>query len=528
MKKTRRDFLKVSTASAVGLWSSQTFAGGEEESFSLSPFQINEGLLSVEAHRDAEFIGQKRITDFEGDVDIPVEGTYFRVAPGTKSISDRNYKHFFDGDAYLYSLEVSKEGVFLKAKFIDTPERKREQRSGRQIYSEFGTSAPGLIKLKKNSPGINVIPWQDTLLCLSDTSPPTAIDMSDFSYLGEYNFSNTLSGGVTFTAHPKKDPRSGLFYAYGITRSLSPNLEIYEIDPRIDQSKRLHSYKLDHIPMVHDMIVTENYILVFAPPMKISMTKMILQQKSYAESLEVLEGLSSKLYVFPKNSSKEAFTVDMPHSFSFHHGNAFEEGEFLSVTTFAAPDASIFDYLLSWNQTRPASVTSLSQLREWTIDLRAKEFVQETVLYEGCDFPRLNEDYMGVKNRYLYSVGQNSRPILNEEPKIFMGSLGAHNQPLFNSNYDGDLLAFKQIVKYDLEKRRFLRKDFPIHQTIGEALFVPEESPVLEDDGYLLYMGYDKKRKESFFDVLEASDFSLKTRCWMGCHLPMGFHANFV
>jgi all-trans-8'-apo-beta-carotenal 15,15'-oxygenase len=527
MKKTRREFLKASTVSAVGLWSSQTFANESLQESSLDPSLINHDLLSLEAHRSADFSGVKKIIEFGDGVLPPLRGNYIRVAPGTKSVGDQYYQHFFDGDAYVYNLNFSDEALTLQAKFINTPERVREQRRGRQIYSEFGTTAPGIIKLKKNSPSINIIPWEDSLLCLSDTSAPTAIDSSDFSYVGEYDFSRTLKTNITFTAHPKRDPRTNLLYAYGITRSLSPELEIYEIDPKTDRSKKLHSYKLDFIPLVHDMIVTENYILVFAPPMKISITKMLLQQKSYAESLEALSGLSSQLYVFPKNDREKPFTIETPHSFSFHHGNAYEEGEFLNITTFASPDPSIFDYLMTWNQLSPAKVTSLSQLREWTIDLNKKQFVEETILYEGCDFPRLNENYMGVKNRYLYSVGQNSRPVLNEEPQITFGVLGDRHETLFNENYDGDLLAFKQIVKYDLENRSFKRKDFPIHQTIGEALFVSSANAIEEDDGYLLYMGYDRERKESFFDVLNAKTFDLKNRFWMGCYLPMGFHANF-
>jgi len=527
MGKSRRDFLKAAALTTTGLYSNKAYSSSQKI-YVENNFTINEDLLSFEAHSNASFIGEKTITDIEGEIKNSFKGQYIRVAPGTKNVGDHKYNHFFDGDAFLYTLNFDEKGLTLKANFIDTKERAKEQSLKKAIYSEFGTRAPGLIKLKKNSSSINVIPWQNKLLCLSDTAKPIAVDAVNFSYIDEHTFSNTLNSRITFSAHPKFDNKTKKYYAYGITQSMSPELEIYELDPLSDTSRKIQKIELDYIPMAHDMLVTENYVLVLAPPMKISVFKMLVQQKSYAESLEVLEGLESTLFVFPKDINKEPFKIKTPHLFSFHHGNAYEEGNILRMTTFASTDSSIFNYLSSWNKIEPEKVTSLSRLRDWTIDLDKKTLINEEVLYEGCDFPRMNEKYSGVKNRYLYSVGQNSRPILNNETLYFSGSLGINNQDLFNDNFRGDLLAFKQIVKYDLDSYSFLKKELPIHQTVGEALFVEKQNTRFEDDGYLLYMGYDKNRKESFFDVLEANDLSLKSRYWLGCFLPMGFHANFL
>ena len=58
--------------------------------------------------------------------------------------------------------------VTLRAQFLDSPMRKREQKEGKMIFSEFGTLAPGVKRLRtKNQPSVNVIHWDGRLLGLS-------------------------------------------------------------------------------------------------------------------------------------------------------------------------------------------------------------------------------------------------------------------------------------------------------------------------------------------------------------------------
>jgi all-trans-8'-apo-beta-carotenal 15,15'-oxygenase len=72
----------------------------------------------------------------------------------------------------------------------------------------------------KNQPSVNVIRWDGSkLLGLSEGGHPTAIDPTDLSYQGDWDFYGTLPKDLSFTAHPKFDPVKGAGYTYGIKKA---------------------------------------------------------------------------------------------------------------------------------------------------------------------------------------------------------------------------------------------------------------------------------------------------------------------
>ena len=64
-------------------------------------------------------------------------------------------------------------------------------------------------------------------------------------------------------------------------------------------------------------------------------------------------------------------------------------------------------------------------------------------------------------------------------------------------------------------------------RTFGEPVFVPHPGQTAEDRGWLLTLGYDAVRDETFLDVRDAGTMELQARVWTGNHFPLGFHGNF-
>ena len=66
----------------------------------------------------------------------------------------------------------------------------------------------------------------------------------------------------------------------------------------------------------------------------------------------------------------------------------------------------------------------------------------------------------------------------------------------------------------------------------SEPIFVPKphtngEHNNIEDDGVVLSVVLDQKRKKSFLLVLDGSTFAELGRAYVSIHIPLSFHGNF-
>lgn len=64
-------------------------------------------------------------------------------------------------------------------------------------------------------------------------------------------------------------------------------------------------------------------------------------------------------------------------------------------------------------------------------------------------------------------------------------------------------------------------------RTLGEPVFVPHPDGRDEHEGWLLLLGYDARRDETFLDVRAAVTLEFQARVWLGRYLPLGFHGTF-
>jgi carotenoid cleavage dioxygenase-like enzyme len=84
------------------------------------------------------------LTRIEGKLPRDLNGSLFRVCPGQKETFGVRMKHLFDGDAFLSRYDFRGGQVFLKAKFLETPQRLEELQTKQMLYpnSELSDPAP--------------------------------------------------------------------------------------------------------------------------------------------------------------------------------------------------------------------------------------------------------------------------------------------------------------------------------------------------------------------------------------------------
>jgi all-trans-8'-apo-beta-carotenal 15,15'-oxygenase len=455
--------------------------------------------ISYLANRGSTFAGKLVPRKIEGSIPAELEGTLFRNGPGSKEIFGRTLNHFFDGDGQVTAFRLQSGQVSIQSAFVETKERQQEAAAQKMLFQEFGTKAPQRALGYKNPPNIHIYPFADKLLALSESSHPTEVDPKSLNTIGDFDFNGQLSGSVTFTAHPKKDPKTGEIYAFGISRALFPELKIFRIEEPSLKLKEIGAVRLGGFYPIHDMMMTENYLVFTVSPMKINLLGAATMSQTISELLEYDANQPLRILIVRKDGNEAPRWINSsPAGLIFHHVNAFEDAasESIFFDSFLIEDASAYKVFQAWGQEQmPAGPKSW--ITRFQIDLRSKKIISRENLTEALttDFPCVDPRLLGQPMDSFWSLESDTGVT--------------------------DPLAFNQIIRWDGKSvSPVARIKAEPGQIFSEPVFAPEN--------WLLVLGFDQNRDETFFDIRNSQSLAVQARIWLGMQLPLGFHGSFV
>ena len=464
--------------------------------------------LSWRAQRTAGAEGAWTLRDIEGSVPKEVIGTLYRVGPGQSENHGVTLKHIFDGDAFLMGFSFREGRVDFRARFIPTPERLEELEAGRMLYSEVGTLCPGdppqpglpkSVQLK-NQPSVQVIRWSDRLLGLSEGGMPTAIDPSTFDFQARWDFDGSIGLYTGFTAHPRFDPQTGEGYANGLAFRVDGTADVKLWRMELDGSlTELHSLYHESVPMIHDMLLTERFVVLVIPSVRYDFQDVLRGEEPLTSSFRFHEDMPTRLVFLDREGLEDPFEVEAPAAMVFHHGNAFEKDGRVVFDSCLAPDGSVLAMLESWAEDELPPTRFPGPVR-LEVDLEERKLVSRTPLAENMEFPRFDLRRAGAEARVLYLLEGGAHP---------------------------DAFATGALVRHDFGDGSQTRVEAGKGRMYWEPVFVPHAGQESEEKGWLLAMGYDGPRDESFLDIRDAETLEFQARVWTGNHFPLGFHGNF-
>jgi carotenoid cleavage dioxygenase-like enzyme len=493
---TRRQFGEaLIVAAACGLLERQTIAGARA---------ADNRSLNYLANRTAGAEGVWELKQIEGKVPRELNGVLIRTAPGQKDIFGTKLKHLFDGDAYLSKFSFRAGKVALQARFLDTPHRLEEQAAKRMLYSEAGTLAPPLpegYKRKhargKNQPSVNIVRWDGRLLGLSEGWHPVAIEEKTLSYQGDWHFYDTLPLDVTFTAHPKFDPQTGEGYAYGSKQGMGMALTVYRME-KDGKLKQLYALPQRNYFMVHDMLLAREHIVFVIPPVFFDLPQLFSGKVAPFEAARYAAEQPTRFVILRKDGTGKPVVIEQPANMVFHHGNAYEKDGKLMVDSLLSPDGSVMNAVANWDAPVQAKLAP-NHLTRLVFDLAKGALESRNELEAEVEFPRFDERRGGTEARYL-----------------FTGGYGGEREGEFNA-----------LVKHDLQRRAAQRVAAGKGRAMAEPVFVPQPGQNSEERGWLLALGYDGAKDQTFLEIRDAGTLEFVARVWTGIHFPLGFHGNF-
>jgi carotenoid cleavage dioxygenase len=360
-----------------------------------------------------------------------------------------------------------------------------------------------------------------------------------------------------FTAHPKVDPVTGEMYFFGM-HTAPPQCHISKADAK-GKIVSSFAFPLPQAPMMHDMAITENHLLLL--DVNLTIAPQVMMKSDHMPFLYDLSR-PARIGVIPRDASdaSELRWFDIPATMIFHTANAWEEGdcikfyacgvdeellkiiidEHLQVklpdrqTEVKHPPKLNLAAMFPFTRTAPhkgagvrtgdhiavdltTAAPPLTQaqdeptrgLFEWTLNMKTGAATQRCIYNGVVDFPVIHPNLLGRTTRYVYLAHFCLNP-LNAQRILKI-----------------DLMAT------DPQAHVVGTVEYPPGVNGGEALFVPRQCDSAEldgeDDGYLLVYLHDELEIKSHFAVYDAKTMSPEPLAiaHLPQRVPYGFHGQY-
>ncbi|XP_010241260.1 PREDICTED: carotenoid 9,10(9',10')-cleavage dioxygenase 1-like [Nelumbo nucifera] len=447
-----------------------------------------------------------------------LNGEFVKVGPNSKFAPMAGY-HWFDGDGMVHGLRIKNGKATYVSRYVRTSRLKQEEFFGGPKFLKigdltglFGLFASGIHSLRAKLKVLDVsygigtantalVYHHGRLLALYEADKPYVLKVledGDLQTLGMLDYDKRLTH--SFTAHPKVDPYTGEMFTFG--NSLTPPYVTYRV---ISKDGFMH----DQVPitisdpvMMHDFAITENYAIFMDLPLYFRREEMVKGNKLIF-TFDATK--KSRFGILPRYAKDELQIrwFELPNCFIFHNANAWEEEDEVVLITCRLQNID------------------LEVLQNLTIELYEMRFNMKTGLSSqkklsapAIDFPRVNENYTGRKQRFVYGA------ILDSTLKV-------------TGIIKFDLQAEPENGKTKLEVGGNVQGIFNFGPGIfgSEAIFIPREPDACEeDDGYLIFFVHDENTGKSTVNVIDAKSMSSDPIAVIELpdRVPYGFHALFV
>lgn len=436
-----------------------------------------------------------------------LQGQVIRNGPGTFSVGNEYYRHWFDGLAMLHKFTIGAGQISYQNRFLPCKAYNEAMAQGRIRYSEFATdptrSAAGKVfavfdQRITDSAKVNVIRLAGKYLALGETSRQIEFDPNTLQALGEFNYEKKYRQHIT-TVHPHFDfsenaayqlvTRFGRVSHYRFLRMTDHGTTRVVAEIPVAKPAYLHSFGL-----------SPRFIVLAEFPLLVQPLKLLFQVKPFIENFTWLPDRGTRFYLIDRNTG--TFTrLESEAFFAFHHINAFERGDELLVDINAYPDARVIQAFYLSQIADEKSEIPFGSFRRYRIDLRAKKLAWEQITDEclelsNFDYQRLNMD---GNYQFVYGVSLNKnwrQGFYNQLVKIDIKNSGAQTWQAENC--------------------------YP-----GEPLFVGKPDRSREDDGVILSVVLDAAQGHSYLLILDARSLTELARAQVPHPILMGYHGAF-
>jgi len=209
--------------------------------------------------------------------------------------------------------------------------------------------------------------------------------------IGSHDFEGTLNGA--FSGHPKFDPKTGEMHSVNYLPGV-PFVQYCAVSPE-GRVNRTVNVPIPSNPMMHDFALTENYIILFDLPAVFS-PRAAMQ----GEVIPYLwdENKVSRFGLLPRGGMENDIRwVEIPATWIYHTLNAYEVDN--RIILYVVTHPRMFKNRIGSVEGHGAPV-----LDRYVIDIETGTAEHENLDPRPQEFPRINEGFTGLYNRYGYTL----------------------------------------------------------------------------------------------------------------------------
>jgi beta,beta-carotene 9',10'-dioxygenase len=435
-------------------------------------------------------------------------GHYIRNGPGMYNLPNRRMNHWFDAMGALHSFTLSNGHVSYQCRYIDCASYRHVKEKGELKYSEFATDPcrslfkkiqsyvfPTLPNMTDN-PKINVARIGEKFMALGETPMQVEFDIHTLKAVG---VEEVVPGAFAYktTAHPHFDQDHA--YNLVVKFGMQSHYKIYDMAQH--GGKPLASIPVKKPAYLHGFGMSKKYFIIAAGPLVVVPLQLLFWKRPYIENHKWLPQEGGSIWVIDRSNGKTVAHFETDPFFSFHHVNAWEEGDELVMDLNAYDDASIVEKYYLKELEKPGSRLPFGTLRRYRMNLRTKKIAHHTISEACIELPRIDYARFNTDGNYGHTYGVSIHPSKRE---------GFYNSIVSINTKNGDSMYWNEEGCYP-----------------GEPCFVPRPGSKADDDGVLLSIVLDAKKKNSFLLLLDAADLTEIARATVPEAIVYGFHAEF-
>ncbi|KAI3934974.1 hypothetical protein MKW98_009893 [Papaver atlanticum] len=296
-----------------------------------------------------------------------LNGEFLMVGPNPKFMHVAGY-HWYDGDGMVHGLRI-KDG---KPLLLDV---------------SFGSGTCNT----------SLTYHHGKLLALGEMDKPYVLRIledGDLQTVGMFDYDKQLEH--SFTAHPKIDSFTGEMFTFGY--ALTPPYCTYRVISKDGYMLNPVPITLSEPTMMHDFAITENFTIFMDLPLNFRPTNLVTREKILA--FDAIK--KARFGVLPRYSTSEIHMrwFELPNCFIFHNANAWEDGDEVVLITCRleiTDSMSIVNWIAN-----PFDFTS--ELYEMRFNMKNGLASQKKLSLPSVDFPRVNNNYIGRRQRFVYAT----------------------------------------------------------------------------------------------------------------------------
>ncbi|MEQ1755032.1 MAG: carotenoid oxygenase family protein [Micropepsaceae bacterium] len=427
---------------------------------------------------------ERTLTDLKVTGQIPTEldGRYVRIGPNPATPPNAAAYHWFMGDGMIHGVRLNKG----KAEWY----RNRWIRST-AVSKALGEQAVPGPRNFFDTVNTNIVPHAGQAWAVVEAGGYPVRVGPDLESIAHDPFGGSLKG--SFSAHPHLDPDTGELHAICYE---GPNLDTirHVVVDRNGKVRREEPITVKHGPMIHDCMITKNYVIILDMPVTFSMKRMAA---GYGFPYAWNTDHQARVGLLPREGkSEDVVWWNVDPCYVYHPCNGFETTDGKVILDVCAHNTMFAESTMG-----PDSKSV--PFERWTIDPAAKKVERKVIDQESQEFPRPNESRIGKSYRYAYTVSLAA--------DVFVGT---------STRY----------FKHDLEAGTRQVHDFGPGRVPGEFVFVGRPGTRSEDDGWLMGYVIDTTTDTTDLVILDAANFEGPPVATVTIphRIPPGFHGNWM